>query len=391
MSDVYQNAFLNIGATASSNSHGGLFYDRNPELLRPCVVTYAREKYELRYPELWEHGINEAPLNKRAWVVQERWLCPRMLHFGREQVFWECCKLVACEVYSRGPPYSFVLRDTIYHGFKQVKPHSDQNHGEGAAEAQLASAWGAIVLQYSSSNLTFHSDKLIALSGMATQMQRAIKSEYLAGLWKGLGVIAQLDWRVFNGYHEVTSSRPDEYTAPSWSWASVNGAVTITSQQRLRAYRDKYCELSILQEYHIDLTSTNATGQVTGGYLRIRGPVHAITLKEEPPATNLEDPYEAFRVSAYPWQLCLDGVALRRFSVYLDVPLHNGGAFFGLALYSWNNGGDPEAVGLLLEEISNSPIRFRRVGILVLNGEREVMWFSSGTLNYPQGFSIVIV
>lgn len=40
MSDVYQNSFCNIAATASKESHGGLFRTRDPRILRRCIVTY---------------------------------------------------------------------------------------------------------------------------------------------------------------------------------------------------------------------------------------------------------------------------------------------------------------------------------------------------------------
>ena len=31
-----------------------------------------------------------SPLGGRGWALQERLLAPRTLHFGREQLFWEC-------------------------------------------------------------------------------------------------------------------------------------------------------------------------------------------------------------------------------------------------------------------------------------------------------------
>lgn len=42
------------------------------------------------------------PLFNRAWIVQERVLAPRTLHFGSEYVFWECGKERASEVHPNG-------------------------------------------------------------------------------------------------------------------------------------------------------------------------------------------------------------------------------------------------------------------------------------------------
>lgn len=48
-----------------------------------------------------------APVNIRAWVVQERLLAPRVLHFGQTQVIWECRELSACELYPHGLPDAY--------------------------------------------------------------------------------------------------------------------------------------------------------------------------------------------------------------------------------------------------------------------------------------------
>jgi hypothetical protein len=42
-------------------------------------------------------NVERASTNRRGWVLQERVLSPRVLHFSREQVFWECRQLRACE------------------------------------------------------------------------------------------------------------------------------------------------------------------------------------------------------------------------------------------------------------------------------------------------------
>ena len=54
----------------------------------------------------------DAPVNTRAWVVQERLLAPRTLHFGRDQLFWECRTFEACESFPGGLPQSLQLEDT---------------------------------------------------------------------------------------------------------------------------------------------------------------------------------------------------------------------------------------------------------------------------------------
>jgi hypothetical protein len=46
--------------------------------------------------------IENSPLCKRAWVLQERFLAPRTLHFEATQLFWECRQIQAPEMYPHG-------------------------------------------------------------------------------------------------------------------------------------------------------------------------------------------------------------------------------------------------------------------------------------------------
>lgn len=52
----------------------------------------------------WKDGVDEFPLCERGWVTQERALSVRTLHFGRQQLFWDCL----CESLSEVFPQGFV-------------------------------------------------------------------------------------------------------------------------------------------------------------------------------------------------------------------------------------------------------------------------------------------
>ena len=47
--------------------------------------------------DLWGHSVELSPLSRRAWVLQERLLSPRTLHYTKRQLFWECRASKACE------------------------------------------------------------------------------------------------------------------------------------------------------------------------------------------------------------------------------------------------------------------------------------------------------
>ncbi len=93
MKDVYKHAFCNI---AAPDGRSGCFVEKDPQLSKVRRVQPENDStlYDLVADELWLHNVDKAPLNTRAWVVQERYLSPRILHCSRQQLFWECCEPV---------------------------------------------------------------------------------------------------------------------------------------------------------------------------------------------------------------------------------------------------------------------------------------------------------
>lgn len=157
MGDIYRNSFCNISATGASNSELGCFAERDPSMVLPCRIISAwtnttNQMYHVVASRFWDHVV-EAPLNRRSWVVLERLLAPRVLHYGRDQLFWECHELEACERFPRGLPPG--LSET---GFKGMDPQTDGKRLQTQANEDK------IVRAYTCSDLTKIDDKLIALS-----------------------------------------------------------------------------------------------------------------------------------------------------------------------------------------------------------------------------------
>jgi hypothetical protein len=103
MGDVYKNAICNIAATAAPDGRFGCFFERDPELVVPCRVhskSFPKQGsdcdlFELVPNAIWAPNVDNAPLNSRSWVMQERFLSPRIVHCGKNQLFWECRELVS--------------------------------------------------------------------------------------------------------------------------------------------------------------------------------------------------------------------------------------------------------------------------------------------------------
>lgn len=281
MGEVYSNSLCNVAATGASSSDQGCFVSRVPMRSNPCYIKTSwtnveNHTYEVLDYFFWFKNMSRAPLNCRAWVVQERLLAPRVLHYGLTQLMWECHELDACETYPEGLPT--VLRGQ-YSNFKGLDPDIDGKRLRIASGQKAESPlnayhlWSKVVTSYTSGSLTKPEDKLIALSGLAKMMQQTLDDQYLAGLVRRF-LPAQLLWKVddSNQSDGRPSVRPEFYRAPSWSWAAVDGEVS-----GLPIDNDGIL-IEIVDAYTTPLSHHDPTGQVVGGLLRIRGRLLAAEL-----------------------------------------------------------------------------------------------------------------
>jgi hypothetical protein len=200
MGMVYTNSALTIAATSAPNSTVGCFFVRNPHLVRPSrveldwVVEYHLQKIERKSYYLvnggpsWEDGVDEARLNRRGWVLQERVLSPRIIHFHHMQLHFECRELEACESFPTGLTQQVCYFSRPNVKIKRAIPKHSSELLDGGTEYEKRSTanqhWAWIVQTYSQGGLSVLGDKLIALSGIANEMQTLVQDEYLGGLWR---------------------------------------------------------------------------------------------------------------------------------------------------------------------------------------------------------------
>ncbi|KAF6843781.1 heterokaryon incompatibility protein [Colletotrichum musicola] len=100
MQHVYRNGLLNVSAFGAHSGDDGLFFSRLPWKEKLSTAVEFRLSPEAEAARLTDifvpfkpHSFelfNQNPLVLRGWVLQERLLAPRVLHFGRHQAYWEC-------------------------------------------------------------------------------------------------------------------------------------------------------------------------------------------------------------------------------------------------------------------------------------------------------------
>ncbi|RSL61509.1 hypothetical protein CEP51_013626 [Fusarium floridanum] len=282
MLEVYKYALFNIAATASANSFGGLFQERNPHLVQSEVVDIdtkaIKGQFHLVDQGYFAEAVDEAPLNLRSWVAQERMLSPRIAHFAFDQVIWDCAELTACESFPHGTKvWSGYGARPMTFGCKQgsalLSPAKTVDEGLGQ--------WGTIVNTYSACGLTVLGDKLIAISGVANHLRDELKMEYCVGLWRPKMEI-QLAW-VVQSLQEDRTPRND--LAPTWSWASVNGAVHLQQVNIYEGY--DVSPLCSITEVRLRRETDEYRGEKVNGYLRMRCILNPITLEGDAKSCRL--------------------------------------------------------------------------------------------------------
>lgn len=316
------------------------------------------EKRKLANISFWEKHVEDAPVNRRAWVLQERLMAPRVLHFCQGQIAWECHQLGALEfskfgiaLPSRAKPGCIVspgkLKSLVPHSEIDLRvPQSQQKEaaepkhwvapGSWATTAAAANAnatlvnvestgnddressfdplanWGRVVELYSKKQLTFSTDRLIACSAIAKIMYVHIMSDYVAGMWRKY-LESQLLWLVDpvfqNGQFYYQSKRPNIYCAPSFSWAAVDASHGI-----------KYGEISeqglLIQVEAVNIvpTAKDPFGMVKQAFLEVSGVLKKIEMNIMLDNANLS--------IRYGWKLAHECVSNshRYRIVFLDSP-----------------------------------------------------------------------
>lgn len=293
MGKVYEKSWCNIAATTSMNSSGGCFFDRDLAPHKPFQVESRNAQGQVTKTiwieqESWNRQIELSPLDERAWVLQERVLAPRQLHFCRSQVFWECRNLRASEALplrhfdghvSPEPDYSRIVLLKEFAKFLE-EANSGGDHQTSftpydlpAATWKLYVSWITITNRYARLGMTYPRDKLVALSGLAQRVKEATSDVYLAGLWKGY-LHVHLLWCGYGVREGHARHRP--LCAPTWTWASYSSGVCHDHYASYTYDEDQKRIAVVLDAWAEEITEKDST-KIADGFLRLLTPLWVAT------------------------------------------------------------------------------------------------------------------
>ncbi|KAK5657965.1 hypothetical protein OQA88_2517 [Cercophora sp. LCS_1] len=335
---IYATAICMISASSSEDTHAGIFQTRpslpDAHLRSFTLSTDDKERGAVSvtiqpYLADWGNAITNGPLYQRGWCFQERLLSKRVIYFTETRVMWECRWAVASEDY---PSLLDVGQATSLFS-PNLPPRVGMDRvrdrvlppGDPRRTRPWIADWCQVVQAYSGRSLTYPSDRLPALAGLAAHFGKKLHnpwdpdmSTYLAGMWKE-SLAMQLSW--FPDYTSRRPSRPGdpwpsplrtastlqdvgpadylEDWLPSWSWISLSGPLhyryssgTIDPPSINGAVFDvQDGSLGLPMSYHpMEVTALTIIfpgprdnyeyGSVKGGYICLTGHLAVVSISE---------------------------------------------------------------------------------------------------------------
>lgn len=202
--------------------------------------------YWVHLQRIWEEEVPDSVLLSRAWVFQERLLAPRVVHFAKSQIFFECHQTCAGQLFhgvTGKNPYLGIdlpVIDSSKHWLDQSDQCDDKNPGLALLN------WERLTSAYNICALTNESDRFIAIAGLARRLRPRVGGRYLAGLWE-CRLLDQLTWigssaysenRGSTGFYSLPTRRlqseqensiNSKRKLPTWSWTCKRGQINTPS------------------------------------------------------------------------------------------------------------------------------------------------------------------
>jgi hypothetical protein len=272
MASIYQSAHVTI-AVGSSHSCTVPFLKPRPEhgparAMSLEVEGHDGSSYCLKAREpAPPHDTDEEPLNMRAWTYQERILSTRILHFTTHELVWECRKGTLCECQAHDFPRTTGL-PLPENTFSKASDDESIDLTPGDGDPRIGNpfiAWQRGLASYTRRKITYPSDRLPALSGIASAVHQRTKSSYIGGLWRD-NLVSDLQWDTSANEHPEKRSL-DPYRAPTFSWASLEVRAGYPYPLNAPSFR---CDATIINA-DCSAAGLDPFGAVKDGFIQLEG------------------------------------------------------------------------------------------------------------------------
>ncbi|TXB99764.1 hypothetical protein FocTR4_00014539 [Fusarium oxysporum f. sp. cubense] len=205
MASYYSNSVCCIAASNAKDSSEGILIERR-------AARYGFKKWYnpankfLPSPFAFRRRFPSS-LFERGWCLQEWILSPRILHWTANGLIWECSNGTNDCVLELG-----LSEDETQYICQILRSEKEEALGEG---------WPALVEHYTQRHLSFLSDRLAAVEGIAGELSKLHGVDYFAGIFESR-CLEQLFWRSEDPQRLLDTT--DRF--PTWSWLSSKGEIT---------------------------------------------------------------------------------------------------------------------------------------------------------------------
>jgi len=278
MGHIYQDSYVTLSILSSFRADQGFLQDAGDHPVLPfhCAdgtVGSMKLRFHIERPERGRLGRYQTvavydPLRHRAWCFQETTLSARRVVFRPPGVMYACRgyeqDITRSEEGGEGGPAERIPVTPLF---------SDQKHGKASRdEESMHDLWSHLINRYTSCQISWAADKLVAFSSVAEVYQAITKDDYVAGLWRR-DLLDGLLWRPTLGAGE----RPKEWRAPTWSWASIDTdeGVTMHSRHMFETPSTEY-QASIVSCTVVPKSELHPLGEITEATLKLKAKVHPL-------------------------------------------------------------------------------------------------------------------
>ncbi|KAF5633625.1 TOL [Fusarium sp. NRRL 52700] len=226
MAMTYKNAAVTLAAGTAKNACDG-FLGSLP-LKSPTYLPHRNFDIPMRDGRTGTVHLSGKPyrpyhpLDKRGWTLQEYMLSSRMLIFSDFQLLWQCQETGLQSVTGNnvGIKYQQRLESLPWASFDEEGEASYGTH-----DSEKLYLWKTIISQYTERQLKDPEDRLPAVTGITTELQKVWRDSHIYGHWERW-FIQLLAW--FKPNNLRVKERHTK-RAPSWSWVSVDGSIGFAS------------------------------------------------------------------------------------------------------------------------------------------------------------------
>lgn len=296
MHEIYGGAVLTISAMSAHDGRGGCWTPRKRVFDLPLEngrstrlafhrslepdfqhTSFVESQFDTEYDADLE---SQYPLATRKWALQERVLNRRILHFTAQCLLWECQSDdhgARCACGTLDDSYPDNTKRNVFRAL--TGGHADgfymmfDQASDIPCDFYAVFHWMALVIAFSHAHLSNETDVLPALAGLASAFSKKALGTYYAGIWEASLPVA-LCWYTSQVDSEVTThSRPTEFVAPTWSWASVQGAIRFDALDDVDSDPGNFKPVAFVRSITCEVINQDEFGHVQfGSRLNIMAP-----------------------------------------------------------------------------------------------------------------------